>query len=163
MDGPNSDLNDQALDDNDRLMAQVMPDAFAAMVRNRIVKAGQPAIAPAPKPEPPDLTVALITPEAMKQPEGRENALASLASLAYAASTAGYQNGLKTKTPALADAYLSQAARQALTVAALIEGLNGHVRKVPANKANGKRDRKHYMRPFMRKKRALERSRQLDA
>ena len=150
----------------DNALKRAMPDAFAQMVRSRIANAGQPGIAPAPqpKPEPPDLAIALIGPDAMKRPEVREDAMAALAALAYAAAVTGYRNGLATKTPALADAYLSQAARQSLTVTALVEVLNGHVRAVSANKANGKRDRKHYMRAFMRRKRALETTqRRLDA
>ena len=169
MDGPNSDLNDQTLDDNDRLMQQVMPEAFAEMIRNRTAKAGQPGIAPAPqpKPAPPTLAVRLMSPESFKGSEGAETALASLASLAYGAAVASYTNGLAAKTPAVADAYLSQGARQSLTVAALIDALkrgdalmkaNRLTSQIPPPRPQPKRDRREYMRGFMQRKRALARA-----
>lgn len=145
----------------DAALKLAKPDAFAQMVRSRIANAGQPGIAPTPqpKPEPPDLAVALIAPDAMKRPEVREDAMAALAALAYAAAVTGYQNGLAAKSPAIADAYLSQAARQSLTVTALIEALNGasnrSKRTVPVR--SSRETWNAYHRDLMRKRAALRR------
>ena len=69
MDGPSSDLDDQAMEaETDALMRHAMPDAFAQMLRARAAQASIPAPPRAPQPT---VTVALIDPEAMKQPEAR--------------------------------------------------------------------------------------------
>lgn len=160
-----SNLNAEAEADNALKLA--MPEGFDAMMRLRAAKAGQPGIAPAPKPGPPDLTVRLMSPESFKDRDAAETALASLASLAYGAAVASYTNGLAAKTPAVADAYLSQGARQSLTVAALIDALkrgdalmkaNRLTSQIPPPRPPPKRDRREYMRGFMQRKRALKRA-----
>ena len=152
-----SEADDPALEDEaDRLTARVMPEAYAAMMRNRAAQASTPApSATAPQPA---VTVVLITPEAMKQPETRETAMASLAALAYAAAVNGYQKAL-AGNGVIADAHLTQAARQSLTAASLIEALNGasnrSKRTVPVR--SSRETWNAYHRDLMRKRAALRR------
>ena len=100
----------------------------------------------------------------MKQPETRLTAMASLAALAYAAAINGYQRAL-AGNGASADAHLTQAARQSLTAASLIEALNGASnrpnRTVPMR--TSRETWNAYHRDLMRRRRALKRESRLDA
>lgn len=170
MDGPSSDLDDQAMEaETDALVQHAMPDAFATMLRARAAQAAIPAptatnVAVEKREPQPTVTVALITPEAMKQPEARLTAMASLAALAFAAAINGYQRAL-AGNGASADAHLTQAARQSLTAASLIEALNGAPnrsnRTVPVR--SSRETWNAYQRDLMRRRRALKRESRLDA
>ena len=66
--------------------------------------------------------------------------MASLAALAYAAAINGYQRAL-AGNGAIADAHLTQAARQSLTAASLIEALNGASKPLTGRSRCGRRAR----------------------
>ena len=153
----------------DNALKRAMPTEFAAMMRNRVANAGQPGIAPAPqpKPEPPDLAVALIGPESLEPNGPAETMLANAAALAHAAMVLSYQRGLAAHG-ALGDAYLTQGARQALAVAGLLDGLQ-RTQSKPASKRlsppvrSSRESYNAYQRDLMRRRKALERESRLDA
>jgi hypothetical protein len=169
-------LNDQAMEaETDALIQQVMPDAYAAMMRNREAQALIPAPCKAagtnvPPDErrigrdepPPDLTVKLYPPEAFRRAEDREAALASLASLSYATAVRSYQKALATNGD-LSAAHALNASRQSFTVAALVEALNSapkpsnppKQRTVPIR--SSRETWNAYHRDLMRKRSALRR------
>lgn len=151
-----SEADDQALEaEADALTQHVMPDAFAQMLRARAAQASIPA--PPATPPQPTVTVALISPEAMKQPEVRETAMASLAALAYAAAVNGYQKAL-AGNGVIADAHLTQAARQSLTAASLIEAMNSASKRSKSLPVRSSRETWNaYHRDLMRKRKALQR------
>lgn len=143
---------------SDALMERLAPEMHATMMRARAAQASISAPKP-PNPEPPTLVVSLIAPESMKRPEERETAVASLASLAYAAAITAYQKALGSTNPAIADAYLTQGARQSLTVTALVDALNS-ASKPPKRTVPVRSSRETwnaYHRDLMRKRAALRR------
>jgi hypothetical protein len=145
-----SEADDEALEDEaDRLMACVMPEAYAAMMRKRAPLASTPA----PKAvEPPRVVVALIDPESLKASGPAERMLANAAVLAHAAMVLSYQRGMAAHG-ALADAHLTQGARQALTVKALVDGLS-KLPKQPSIRSS-RETWNAYHRDLMRRRSAL--------